>query len=149
MPIIEPCFRPPSEAESILLQITLGCSCNTCAFCGAYKDKRFRIKPVSEIFSDIDYYSACYSDIKKLFLMDGDALVVNNAKLIPILDRVSQKLPRVIRVSSYANGFNITDRTSEELRDLSGRRLKLIYLGLESGCQEILDWCGKKSTVRH
>jgi radical SAM superfamily enzyme YgiQ (UPF0313 family) len=80
--------------------------------------------------------------------MDGDALVVNNAKLVPVLKYIGERLPRVNRISSYANGFNITDRSETELRELYSLNLKLIYIGLESGNQEILDLCEKKSSVR-
>jgi radical SAM superfamily enzyme YgiQ (UPF0313 family) len=148
MPIIEPCIRPPAEAESILLQVTCGCSSNNCTFCGAYQNKQFRIKPLTEICADIDTYARHYPDVRKLFLMDGDALVLSNAKLVPILQRVQMRLPQVKRISGYANGFNITDRSPGELAELHAHNLKLVYIGLESGCQAILDRCNKKATVR-
>jgi radical SAM superfamily enzyme YgiQ (UPF0313 family) len=147
MPIVEPCIRPPSEAESLLLQVTCGCSCNSCSFCGAYANKPFRIKPMAEIIADINEYSAYYPHVKKVFLMDGDALVLGNNKLLPILLRIREKLPQVNRVSSYANGFQITGRSQHELKDLYDHGLKLIYMGLESGSQEILNACSKKATV--
>lgn len=145
MPIIEPAIRPPSEAGSVLLQVTLGCSANGCSFCGAYKDKPFRVKSRQEISLDIKRYSARYNEARRVFLMDGDALVLSNEKLIPILDELSGAFPRLARVSSYANGRNITQRSPEELRELAARKLTLIYMGLESGSQEILDLCGKSS----
>ena len=148
MPIIEPSIRPPSEAQSLLLQVTCGCSCNSCSFCGAYTDKAFRVKPMPEIIADINDYARYYPDVKKLFLMDGDALALSNSKLLPILARVREKLPQVNRVSSYANGFQITQRSHDELKDLFDNGLKLVYMGLESGSQEILDNCNKKATVR-
>ena len=148
MPIIEPAIRPPSEAESILLQVTTGCSANTCTFCGGYVGKKFRIKSTDEIFADIDYYAEHYpSFIKKVFLMDGDALIVNNNKLLPILKRILEKMPWVTKISSYANGFNITRRSMEELTELYDHKLKVIYMGLESGSQDILTLCKKKATV--
>ena len=149
MPTIEPCIRPPSEAESILLQITCGCSCNTCTFCGAYKTKQFLIKPIKEIFGDIDCFARQPNPSHQLFLMDGDALVLNNHKLLPVLQRIRQRLPSVNRIASYANATNITDRSAHELQQLFDHNLKLIYLGLESGSQEILDRCRKKPTARH
>ena len=147
MPIIEPCIRPPSEAESLLLQVTTGCSCNTCTFCGAYRNKPFRVKDLEEIYTDIDEYAFYCSEARKLFLMDGDALVLNNNKILPILERIHEKLPKVSKISSYVNGFSITDRSKEELQTLYEHKVKLIYMGLESGSQEILDTCKKKSTV--
>ncbi len=147
MPIIEPCIRPPSEAESLLLQVTCGCSSNTCTFCGTYQEKKFRIKPIDEIYGDIDEYAQYYSQIRKMFLMDGDVLILNNNKLVPILKKILERLPRLHRISSYANGFNITSRSKEELAELYAHKLKLIYMGLESGSQEILTRCHKKSTA--
>ncbi len=147
MPILEPAIRPPSEANSILLQITTGCSANSCTFCGAYVGKKFRIKPFEEVCSDIDTYATFYPHVKKLFLMDGDALVLSNSKLVPILKQINKRLPKVSKISSYANGFNITKRSKEELDELYHHKLKLIYLGLESGSQDILNSCKKKATV--
>ena len=147
MPIIEPAIRPPSEAESVLLQITLGCSSNSCSFCGAYKDKPFRIKDPQEISADIKKYASRDKEARRVFLMDGDALVLGNAKLIPVLEELEQAFSRLARVSSYANGRNITQRSPEELRELYAHKLSLIYMGLESGCQEILDRCAKSSSV--
>lgn len=147
MALIDPIYRPPSEAYSILLQITTGCSSCSCTFCGAYKNKPFGLKSMDEINSDIDEYAEYCQHIKKLCLMDGDALIMSNNKLIPILKRVNQKLPNLRRISSYANGFNITSRTHEELVALRKQKLELIYIGLESGSQEVLDLCKKKSTA--
>lgn len=147
MPIIEPAIRPPSEAESVLLQVTLGCSSNNCNFCGAYKNKPFRIKDPKEISADVKRYASRYKEARRVFLMDGDALVLSNAKLIPILEELEQAFPRLARISSYANGNNITRRTAQELKELYEHKLSLIYMGLESGCQEILDRCGKTSSV--
>ncbi len=147
MPIIEPAIRPPSEAESVLLQVTLGCSANGCSFCGAYKDKPFGVKSAQEISGDIRRYSARHKEARRVFLMDGDALVLGNEKLIPVLDELNEAFPRLARVSSYANGRNITQRSREELRELAARKLSLIYMGLESGSQEILERCGKSSSA--
>jgi radical SAM superfamily enzyme YgiQ (UPF0313 family) len=147
MAIIEPAIRPPAEAESVLLQVTLGCSANSCSFCGAYKSKPFSIKDPKEISADINKYVLRYKDARRVFLMDGDALVLGNNKLIPILEELNRAFPRLARVSSYANGSNITGRSAEELKKLYEYKLSLIYMGLESGAQEILDRCGKSSSV--
>ncbi len=147
MPIIEPVIRPPSESDSFLLQVTTGCSSNYCTFCGAYQNKKFRIKDEKEIYDDIIRWAAVYPRTRKVFLIDGDALAVPNSKLIPILKNLQENLPLIRRVSSYANGYNITIRKDEELKELFDNKLKLFYIGLESGNQDILDECRKKSRV--
>jgi len=148
MPIIEPVIRPPSERKSFLLQITTGCSLNTCTFCGAYQNKPFSVKKESEIFKDIDEYAKFDLDLRRVFLLDGDALVVSNNKLIPILKEINNVFPKLARISSYANGNNIVNRSKEELNELYDHKLSLIYIGLESGSEDILKMCNKKSSAR-
>ncbi|HNV87027.1 MAG TPA: radical SAM protein [Candidatus Omnitrophota bacterium] len=147
MPIVEPAIRPPSEAESFLLQVTAGCSSNDCTFCGAYFGKPFRVKPVDEIERDIRDGRRLYPETRRVFLMDGDALALNNRKLLPILESLNQSFPHLSRISSYANGYNITGRSLSELEALCAQKLSLIYMGLESGSQEVLDRCRKKATA--
>ena len=147
MAILPPVIRPPAEADSFLLQVTLGCSADHCSFCGAYKTKPFRVKDPKEIFSDIDHYARRYPGTRRVFLMDGDALVLNNSKLVPVLGKLEQAFPRLSRVSSYANGSNITRKSDQELAELYAHKLSLIYMGLESGSQSVLDRCGKASSV--
>ena len=147
MPIIEPVILPPSEANSFLLQVTTGCSANTCTFCGAYKNKPFKIKKYQEVVADIEEEKRFNPDTRKVFLLDGNALVVQNEKLIPVLQKLNESFPRLTRISTYANGDDITWRSNSELQALSNLKLKLMYIGLESGSQTILDRCNKKSTV--
>lgn len=147
MPVIEPAIRPPAEADSFLLQVTLGCSVNNCSFCGAYKGKPFRVKTPEEITADIRLYARHYPDTRRVFLMDGDALVLANSKLLPIIEELQAAFPRLSRVSTYANGCNITRKSVRELEELSAHKLSLVYMGLESGSQEVLDRCGKSSRV--
>lgn len=147
MALIEPVIRPPAEADSFLLQVTLGCSADSCSFCGAYKSKTFRVKDRKEITADIHWYARRYQDTRRIFLMDGDALVLANSKLVPILEELDQAFPRLTRISSYANGCNITRKSDQELAELYKHKLSLIYMGLESGSQGVLDWCGKSSSV--
>lgn len=147
MPVVEPAIRPPSEWDSFLLQVTCGCSANSCSFCGAYLNKQFRIKDINEIFADIDYHAKYYPDSRRVFLMDGDALVLSNKQLIPILKYLQEKFPKLRRISSYANGYNIVNRSKDELEELYDNKLTLIYMGLESGSQKVLDFCDKKSSV--
>ena len=148
MPIIEPVIRPPSEASSFLLQVTTGCSSNYCTFCGAYQDKKFRVKDEQEIYNDIRQWAAVYPKTRKVFLIDGDAIAVGNSKLIRILKNIQEYIPSLRRISSYANGYNITVRNDVELKELFDNNLNLIYIGLESGNQDILNECRKKSTVQ-
>ncbi|OQA57774.1 MAG: coproporphyrinogen III oxidase [Candidatus Omnitrophica bacterium ADurb.Bin277] len=148
MGIIEPVIRPPSEAGSFLLQLTLGCSENHCSFCGAYKTKSFRIKDRDEVFGDIERFSSQYPETRRVFLMDGDALVLSNSKLVPVLRKLNECFPKLSRISSYANGTNIMRKSDAELAELSSHKLTLIYMGLESGSQSILDRCTKSSGVR-
>lgn len=147
MPIVEPVIRPPAEADSFLLQVTVGCSANHCTFCGAYSSKPFGLMPIEDIKSDIDRGALVFPEARRVFLLDGDALVVSNSKLIPILEMLDQSFTTLSRVSGYANGYNITQRTDEELKELYDHKLRLIYIGLESGNQEILDRCHKPSSA--
>lgn len=147
MPIVEPVIRPPSEAESFLLQVTTGCSANHCSFCGVYSGKPFALKGYEEIYSDIEEWHRYYPDTRRVFLMDGDALVIKNDKLLPILEKLNTTFHRLSRISSYANGHNIISRNGQELKELYEQSLSLIYIGLESGSQKILNRCKKRSSV--
>ncbi|MGI6655450.1 MAG: radical SAM protein [Desulfobulbus sp.] len=126
-------YRPPSEAGSILLQATTGCSHNKCSFCGMYKGRRFSIKPDEVIFADIDYAARAFPTARRLFICDGDALIIPQKRLLPILQRIQAVLPRVNRVGIYANGKGLRLKTPEELRELRNHGLGIIYMGLESG----------------
>jgi radical SAM superfamily enzyme YgiQ (UPF0313 family) len=149
VPIVEPVIRPPSEAGSFYLQVTLGCSANCCTFCGAYWGKKFSLKDRKEISADIREGAKRYPDTRRVFLMDGDALAAPNSFLIPILKDLSAAFPLLTRVSSYANGYNITKRTSEELQELKENKLSLIYMGLESGSEAVLETCKKACTAQN
>jgi radical SAM superfamily enzyme YgiQ (UPF0313 family) len=132
------CIRPPSEAQSILLQATVGCSHNKCSFCGSYKDKRFRIKDDDIILSDILYASRYMRDIKRLFIMDGDALIIPYRRLPGIFDMIKEHLPWVTRVGVYANTKGIKMKTEEELMALKELGLGIIYMGIETGDDQTL-----------
>ena len=147
MPLIEPVIRPPSEAGSFLLQVTVGCSANSCTFCGAYNTKRYRIKEREEIFSDIAEMARLAPETRRVFLLDGDALASGNDVIVPVLDELGRAFPRLSRVGSYANGTNITERSNGELRELAARKLSLIYIGLESGSEAVLEGCRKRSSA--
>lgn len=130
----EPVFRPPSEARSLIFQITIGCSQNHCAFCGMYKMKNFRIRPVEEILSEIrSVPPARRAHIQRVFLADGDALVYPFEGLVTILDGLATSFPGLTRVSSYASPNSLTTKSAEQLATLREKRLRILYFGLESG----------------
>jgi radical SAM superfamily enzyme YgiQ (UPF0313 family) len=147
MTLMEPVIRPPSEADSFLLQVTLGCSQNKCTFCGAYQDKKFQVKDEAEIKKDLQDYSAVYPDTSRVFLCDGDALVLPQEKLLRIITLLEKSFPRLNRIASYANAQNILNKSSAELQELATHKLKLIYLGLESGNNSVLRSVKKKATA--
>ena len=131
-------YRPPSEANSILLQVTTGCSHNKCTFCGMYKDSRFSIKSEQQIFDDIHFAARNFRTCDRLFLCDGDALILPQKRLVPILQAIQGELPWVKRIGVYANTKNIRMKTAEELAELQSLGLKIAYMGLESGDDETL-----------
>jgi radical SAM superfamily enzyme YgiQ (UPF0313 family) len=140
------CIRPPSEADSILLQVSLGCSHNKCTFCGAYKDKRFKIKDDNIILSDILFAAKYMQNNDRLFLMDGDSLIIPQKRLMWILERIKEFLPRVKRVGAYANTKSIGMKSLEELKQLRQNNLGILYYGVETGDDEIRNATNKGST---
>ncbi|GAB7079195.1 radical SAM protein [Megalodesulfovibrio paquesii] len=131
-------IRPPGEADSILLQVTLGCTHNACTFCGAYLGKPFRVKPWERIQADLDWASRHCRRIRRVFLCDGDALCLSQNKLLHLLDMIREKLPWVVRIATYAAARNVQRKTDDELRQLREAGLALCYLGLESGDDAVL-----------
>jgi len=140
-------FRPPSEAESLILQVTVGCSYNRCSFCGAYREKTFRIKSFEEIREDIDEVSSYRLPVKRVFLADGDALILPQKELLRILSYLKEKLKSLERVGIYANAKDILRKDVEELKVLKDLGFGILYLGLESGNREILKRVKKNATV--
>ena len=126
-------IRPPSEADSILLQVTVGCSHNKCTFCGTYTGERFRIKSDEIIFEDIEYAANYMKGARRLFICDGDALVIPQRRLVAILERINERLPHLERIGLYANTKSIKMKTEEQLAELNALGLKIAYMGLESG----------------
>ncbi|OGP81404.1 MAG: radical SAM protein [Deltaproteobacteria bacterium RBG_16_54_11] len=139
-------IRPPSEAESLILQITVGCSHNRCTFCPTYKAKRFRIKTFQEIKDAIDEAAQFGGAIERVFLADGDALIIPQPRLREIMEYLNEKLPRLRRVGTYANAKGVLKKTADELRELKEAGLGIIYLGVESGDQVVLDRVRKGTT---
>lgn len=142
-----PVFRPPSEANSLILQITLGCSQNSCTFCGMYKMKKFRIRSLSEIFSEISSLGPEYRQrVKRIFLADGDALIYPQVKLLELLNYLQQSFPSLMRVSAYASPNSLQRKSVEELQALREKSLRILYFGLESGDPETLQLVKKGFT---
>ncbi|HNV52483.1 MAG TPA: radical SAM protein [Tenuifilaceae bacterium] len=142
----EPLFRPPAEAYSAIIQATLGCSWNRCAFCEMYSSKKFKVRNIDELRPEIETLSRIYSDAKKVFLSDGNAFVLSANKLIPILEEVNKNFGRIQRVSSYAMPRDILSKSDDELKSLKELGLKLLYVGIETGDDELLKLIDKGET---
>ena len=140
-------YRPPSEARSLIVQVTYGCSHNTCAFCSMYKAKKFTLRPMEEILEDFRLARQAYSKVGRIFLADGDALIRPAADLERILEVIAELFPECERVTSYASPSSIHKRTPEELKRLRERNLTMVYMGLESGCDEVLKRMRKGHTA--
>ena len=140
-------YRPPSEARSLIVQVTYGCSHNTCAFCSMYKAKRFERRPMEEILEDFRMARQAYSVVRRIFLADGDALIRPAADLEKILEYIAELFPECERVTCYASPSSIHKRTPEELLRLRQRNLTMVYMGLESGCDEVLKRMRKGHTA--
>ncbi len=139
-------YRPPSEADSLILQVAVGCSYNRCTFCHSFQGKTFRIKSFEEIKEDIDE-AAGYGRIPRVFLADGDALVIPQKDLVRILSYLKEKIRGLERVGIYANAVDVLKKDVEELKELKSLGLGIIYLGLESGNCEVLKRIKKNATV--
>ncbi len=145
LPYIEPVFRPPSEARSLILQVTNGCSWNRCTFCEMYTQpqKRFRLKPQSEIEQELAAVAETGVPVRRIFLADGDAMTLSSRRLKLIMQAINHYLPGVQRVSSYCLPRNLKNKTAEELAELRELGLSLFYVGCESGDDLVLDRVNK------
>ena len=142
-----PVFRPPSEADSLILQVTVGCSHNRCTFCSMYRSKQFGAKPLEQVRADILEARAEYGgDVRRVFLADGDAMCLSASRLAAILDALNDAFPRLQRVGIYANARDVLAKSDEELAGLRQRTLKILYTGLESGDDETLAAVEKGAT---
>lgn len=142
----EPVFRPPGEAQSAILQATIGCLWNKCAFCEMYTSKQFKSRSFDELKSEIKLLSQAYKGIKKIFLADGNAFVLSARKLIPVLSEINHQFNRVQRISSYALPKDILSKSEKELKELRALGLKLLYIGIETGDNELLKLINKGET---
>ena len=133
-------YRPPSEAESLIIQLTIGCARNTCRFCTMYKDKRFRIRPLAEIFAELEWLKNTYPyyHFDRVFLADGDALIVKTPDLVTLLDKIFELFPHVRRVTTYGAAKDVLQKSHEELCQLRQHGLEMVYIGAESGSDKVL-----------
>ncbi len=134
----EPLYRPPSEGRNLIVQATLGCSFNRCTFCSMYKSKTYQARPLDDVFAEIDFLVNRFPQADRIFLADGDALVLPTDHLASLLDYLAEKFPNLTRVSSYAMPKNLLDKSHDELSLLRDKGLKLVYMGVESGSNLIL-----------
>lgn len=137
---IEPLFRPPSEAESLIFQVTNGCSWNRCAFCEMYTapQKQFSVKKETDIFNEIEIVAETRPEVRRIFLADGDAMVLSTRRLLAILEKIQQHFPNINRVSSYCLPRNVANKSVDELAELKSAGLGLAYIGAESGDNDLL-----------
>jgi radical SAM superfamily enzyme YgiQ (UPF0313 family) len=141
-------IRPPSEADSLIVQVTYGCSNNTCDFCGTYLDKPFAVRPPHEVEEDVrGLHETAKRRVRRVFLADGDALALSTRRMLDVLALLHEELPQLERVSSYANARNLLAKPVEELQQIQAAGLELLYLGLESGDDQTLAAIHKGITV--
>lgn len=139
-------YRPPSEAYSYILQVTIGCAHNKCTFCGSFKAKQFRMRKLDEIFEDLAMARQYYRKVGRIFLADGDALVCKNSFLLPILEKIEEMFPECERVTIYGRAKDILRKSEEELLELKAHNLKMIYMGVETGSPLLLEKINKGET---
>ena len=140
-------FRPPSEARSLLLQVTVGCSHNRCSYCAMYRDKTFSSKDWSQIEADIAEAEALGPQFDRLFLCDGDALILSTARLLKILEQIQRRLPWISRVGTYGDTRSVGKKSGEELKALKEAGLGIVYHGMESGDDQVMREIDKGATA--
>jgi len=143
----EPVYRPPSEAKSLIFQVTLGCSFNQCSFCDMYRNKEYSEKTWDEVKAEIDLMAKQLPDTTRIFLADGDALNISSEYMVQIVEYLYSSFPKLERVSCYAMPMNLLKKTPEELKKMHEAGLKMLYLGIESGSDIILKKITKGATA--
>jgi radical SAM superfamily enzyme YgiQ (UPF0313 family) len=143
-----PLYRPPSEANSVIFQVTLGCSFNKCSFCNMYRTKEYSERPWAEIKNEIDIVSKSFPQTERIFLADGDAINLHTEKLIQILDYIKEKFPNLQRISCYAMPKNLLQKSPEELTQLNNGGLNMLYVGIETGNDILLKKITKGATSK-
>lgn len=144
----EPLFRPPAEADSLIIQVAYGCPHNACRFCAMYKTVRYSRRDEKELFAEIAAAGRFYPQASRIFLADGDVMHLPFGELEKILTELNLHFPNLARINLYANGSSINTKTSEELQRLKQLKLNTLYLGLESGSQQLLDLVNKHESVK-
>lgn len=131
-------YRPPSEAYSLLVQVTIGCTHNGCTFCKMFKNKKFRVRALEEVLEDLAWARARYSKVQRMFLCDGDALALSNRRLMPILEYIKENFPECERVTIYGRANDVNKKSMEEMKELYEAGITMVYIGAESGSDKVL-----------
>lgn len=131
-------YRPPSEAYSLLVQVTIGCTHNKCTFCKMFKNKKFRVRALEEVLEDLAWARARYSRVERMFLCDGDALALSNRRLMPILEYIKENFPECERVTIYGRANDVNKKSEEEMKELFDAGITMVYIGAESGSDKVL-----------
>ncbi len=139
-------YRPPSEAYSLLVQVTIGCTHNKCTFCKMFKNKKFRVRALEEVLEDLAWARQRYSRVERMFLCDGDALALSNRRLMPILEYIKENFPECERVTIYGRANDVNKKTEEEMKELFDAGITMVYIGAESGSDEVLKAVNKGVT---
>lgn len=139
-------YRPPSEAYSLIVQATIGCTHNKCSFCKMFKEKRFQTRPLDDIIADFAWARKRYRSVPRIFLADANALCLKTDKLMPILTYIEETFPECERVTIYGRASDILRKTEDELRQLREHGLTMVYIGAESGSDKVLEMCSKGET---
>ena len=142
-------YRPWMEAESILIQTTIGCTINTCTFCSMFRDKRFRVRDIEDIFADIEQARLSYPFVESIFLIDGDVMAIRSEILIKILNKITETFPEIKNIALYAGYNNVRRKTAEDLKAMQAAGLTMVYAGLESGDAQTLKDINKGMTPEH
>ena len=141
-------YRPPSEAQSLIIQLTIGCANNTCRFCAMYKRKQFRVRKLDEVIADLYWVEKYYPYyFERIFLADGDALIVKTEDIITILDKIYEIFPQTKRVTIYGTAKDVLRKSHEELCQLREHGLEMVYIGAESGSDKVLKDMDKRVTA--
>ncbi|MCI8347810.1 MAG: radical SAM protein [Firmicutes bacterium] len=139
-------YRPPSEAYSLLVQVTIGCSHNKCTFCNMFKAKQFKVRKPEEVIEDLAWARSHYSKVERIFLCDGDALCLATSKLLVILDYIKENFPECERVTLYGRATDVLRKPPEDLKTLKEHGVTMVYLGAESGSSKVLEMINKGET---
>jgi len=143
-----PLYRPPSEANSLIFQVTLGCSFNECSFCDMYRSKEYSERTWDEVKGEIDMMAKIMPDTQRVFLADGDAINLSTEYMVKILKYIREKFSSIERISCYAMPMNLLKKTPEDLEELHDAGLNMLYLGIESGSDIVLKKVTKGATSK-